>query len=275
MVRTDAATSGCTEVLIQAGRTLAHAVHGERAVSALVLGPESLFIDIMMNVPLIFYAAKETGDAELLRIAEAHCRTTREYLVRPDGSTAHEGTIRSGNGQVSATDHASRPQRAKLPGPAGWPGRCMATARSMVSPAMAEFLEVAERNADYWLAHLPADKVPYWDFDADLAQPLAVGPQKDTFGRRHRRQRPAGSEPANQVAAQRADRLSPARPWRCSTPWCDPSIWPCDTPGWEGILKHGVYHTRKNLGVDESVMWGEFFFVEALGKALAEVTEVA
>ena len=41
-----------------------------------------------------------------------------------------------------------------------------------------------------------------------------------------------------------------------------------DTPGWEGILKHGVYHTAKDLGVDESVMWGEFFFVEALTKVV-------
>src|SRR5438067_6268241 len=42
-----------------------------------------------------------------------------------------------------------------------------------------------------------------------------------------------------------------------------------ETPGWEGILKHGVYHTKKNLGVDESVMWGEYFFVEALTKVAA------
>ena len=28
------------------------------------------------------------------------------------------------------------------------------------------------------------------------------------------------------------------------------------TPGWEGILKHGVYHIHKNLGVDESVARG-------------------
>jgi unsaturated chondroitin disaccharide hydrolase len=41
--------------------------------------------------------------------------------------------------------------------------------------------------------------------------------------------------------------------------------------GWEGILKHGVYHIHKKLGVDESVMWGEYFFVEALSKALSEV----
>jgi unsaturated chondroitin disaccharide hydrolase len=44
-----------------------------------------------------------------------------------------------------------------------------------------------------------------------------------------------------------------------------------DMPGWEGILKHGVYHTAKNLGVDESVMWGEFFFVEALTKVVASM----
>ena len=38
--------------------------------------------------------------------------------------------------------------------------------------------------------------------------------------------------------------------------------------GWQGILKHGVYHVNKDLGVDESVMWGEFFFVEALSKLI-------
>ena len=40
------------------------------------------------------------------------------------------------------------------------------------------------------------------------------------------------------------------------------------TPGWEGVLKHGVYHFHKKLGVDESVMWGDYFFLEAVTKAL-------
>ena len=39
-------------------------------------------------------------------------------------------------------------------------------------------------------------------------------------------------------------------------------------PKWEGILKGGVYHVHKGLGVDESVMWGEYFFLEALDAAL-------
>jgi unsaturated chondroitin disaccharide hydrolase len=41
------------------------------------------------------------------------------------------------------------------------------------------------------------------------------------------------------------------------------------TPGWEGILKRGIYHQPKGVGVDESVMWGDYFFVESLDKALA------
>ena len=40
---------------------------------------------------------------------------------------------------------------------------------------------------------------------------------------------------------------------------------------WEGILKGGVYHVHKELGVDETVMWGEYFFVEALDQALRQL----
>ena len=37
---------------------------------------------------------------------------------------------------------------------------------------------------------------------------------------------------------------------------------------WEGTLKHGSYHEGKGLGVDESVMWGEYFFVETLARVV-------
>jgi unsaturated chondroitin disaccharide hydrolase len=37
---------------------------------------------------------------------------------------------------------------------------------------------------------------------------------------------------------------------------------------WEGVLKHGSYHEAKQLGVDESVMWGEYFFVETLARVV-------
>ncbi len=39
-------------------------------------------------------------------------------------------------------------------------------------------------------------------------------------------------------------------------------------PDWEGVLKGGVYYIHKGQAVDESVMWGECFFIEALEEAL-------
>src|SRR5437588_6954928 len=78
------------DVLIEAGRTLALRRQKGGYLASFV-GPHSLFIDIMMNVGLIFWAANETGDADLGQVALEHCRTTRRCLVRPDGGTAHEG----------------------------------------------------------------------------------------------------------------------------------------------------------------------------------------
>ncbi len=79
------------DVVIQAGRTLALRFVQKGEYLCSFVAPESLFIDIMMNVGIIFYAARVTGDGELLERAVKHCLTTRRFLVRGDGSTAHEG----------------------------------------------------------------------------------------------------------------------------------------------------------------------------------------
>ena len=80
------------EVLITAGRTLALRYNPRGKYLCSFIGPESLFIDIMMNVPLIFHAARESGDRSLHELAAAHCRTSETTLVparRLDGSRGH------------------------------------------------------------------------------------------------------------------------------------------------------------------------------------------
>ena len=79
------------EVIIQAGKTMGMRFKekGQRLRS--FVSEDSLFIDIMMNVGIVFYAAQQSGDADLLRKAHAHCMTTRRTIVRGDGSTSHEG----------------------------------------------------------------------------------------------------------------------------------------------------------------------------------------
>lgn len=253
------------DVLIQAGRTLAMRFMPRGQYLRSFVAPESLFIDIMMNVPLIFYAANETGDEPLREIAAAHCRTTRDKLVRSDGSTAHEAIFDTDTGEFLREDthQGWRPESAWARGLA-WSLYGFSQCYALTGDEA--YLDVAKRNAAYWLAHLPADKVPFWDFRADLEQPLPWGPQKDSS---------AGAIAASgllDLAAQTRSAPQSALYRETALAMLDALVEPqylaANTPGWEGILKHGVYHTKKNLGVDESVMWGEFFFVEALSKAI-------
>src|SRR5438309_6412983 len=71
-------------VLVDAGRALALR-RQQGGYLASFVGPQSLFIDIMMNVGIILWAANETGDQKLRDVALEHCRTTQRCLVRPDG----------------------------------------------------------------------------------------------------------------------------------------------------------------------------------------------
>lgn len=253
------------QVLIQAGRTLAMRFQPPGRYLCSFVAPESLFIDIMMNVPIIFYAANHSGDALLREIATAHCRTTRDTIVREDGSTAHEGIFDLVTGEFlrQSTHQGFAAESAWARGLA-WSlygySKCYALTDNP------EFLAVAERNAEYWLSHLPADHVPYWDFDADLQQPPPLGAQKESS---------AGAIAASGLLdlAQQTKSSAKAIAYRTTAlamldQLVQPEYLASETPGWEGILKHGVYHTTKNLGVDESVMWGEYFFVEALTKCL-------
>ncbi len=252
-------------ILIQAGRTLAMRFKERGQYLRSFVSDDSLFIDIMMNVPIIFYAARETNDAELLRIANAHCLTTRDTIVRPDGSTAHEGIFDLETGEFlrETTHQGLRPDSAWARGLA-WSLYGYSQCYGLTGNE--EYLAVAERNADYWLAHLPADGVPFWDFDADLSLPAPQGRQKETS---------AGAIAASGLLdlARQTKSADKAQSYAATArkmldALVQPEYLADQTPGWEGILKHGVYHTAKNLGVDESVMWGEYFFVEALTKVV-------
>jgi unsaturated chondroitin disaccharide hydrolase len=254
------------QVLIQAGRTLAMRFKEQGKYLRSFVSDDSLFIDIMMNVPIIFYAAIETGDRELARVATAHCRTTRDTLVRPDGSTAHEGIfdLQTGRFVRENTHQGLAPHSAWARGLA-W--SLYGYSKCYALTGQQKFLDVAEANARYWIDHLPADGVPFWDFHADVSQPPPWGAQKESS---------AGAIAASGLLdLSRLAKYSDSRQRyeQTALKMLDALVTPeylaIDTPGWEGILKHGVYHTKKNLGVDESVMWGEYFFVEGLTKIVA------
>lgn len=249
----------CREVLIDAGRTLAKRRQKGGYLSSFI-GPQSLFIDIMMNVGIILWAARETGDESLRALALEHCRTTARYLVRPDGSTAHEGIFDLETGQFlrEGTHQGWKSQSAWSRGLA-W-AMYGFTAVSRLSGEQ-EFLDLALRCARFYVEHAGPGLVPYWDMalpeDAPFFWDSSAGAiaacafldLAELASERH-------------VKEQCLVDASITLETLCSDAFLARS-----TPGWEGILLHGVYHLHKNLGVDESVAWGDHFFVEALVKA--------
>jgi unsaturated chondroitin disaccharide hydrolase len=247
-------------VLVQAGRTLALRFREKGAYLRSFLAENSLFIDIMMNVGIIFHAASQTGDQALLDIAMRHCLTTRRVLVRGDGSTAHEGLFDLETGEFlrQTTQQGFRGDSCWSRGLA-WALYGFGTAYRYAPDA--RFLRTAEACADFYLANCPADGVPPWDFDAPSESRALVDTSAAAIAA-------SGLLQLADIAgdAVKTKRYSDAAR-RILVTLCERYLAAGD-PSWEGILKGGVYHLHKGLGVGESVMWGEYFFVEALDRAL-------
>jgi unsaturated chondroitin disaccharide hydrolase len=249
------------DVIIDAGRTLALRREKGGYLRSFV-APESLFIDIMMNVGIIFWTARETGSKALREIALEHCRTTAKTIVRPDGSTAHEGIFDLDTGEfLRETTHQGYAANS------AWTrGLCWAlygfTAAYRLS-GEAEFLDVARLCADYYLRRAaPTGMVPWWDFDIPENGPRLWDSSAGAIAASGLFDLAEAIEnPRDKLHYQDAARTALAT--LCSEPFLATG-----DPEWEGILKHSVYHYHKNLGVDESVAWGEYFFVEALDKAI-------
>jgi unsaturated chondroitin disaccharide hydrolase len=132
----------------------------------------------------------------------------------------------------------------------------------------ARFLRTAELCADFYIRQTPADGVPFFDYDTP-----ADGP----------RHKDSSAAAITAAALLRLARLTPdaaksvlyeQTAHRILLTLSGPPYLAAGVQGWEGILREGVYHLHKGLGVGESVMWGEYFFVEALERAL-RLTEQA
>jgi len=257
---------GLNDVLIQAGRTMGLRFKEQGQYLRSFVAENSLFIDIMMNVGIVFYAALQTGDADLLCKAHAHCLTTRRTLVRGDGSTAHEGLFDLETGEFlrQATHQGWRGDSAWARGQ-GWALTGFGAAYALTGER--KYLQTARMCADFYLENTSFDDdAPFgpgvppndWDEAGSQAESSAAAIAASGLLNLARLvQDPVHAARYRQAALIILDRLT------------GPAYLADRTPGWEGILRHGSYHQRKGLGVDESVMWGEYFFVEALDKALA------
>src|SRR5882757_2101197 len=126
-----------------------------------------VIIDNMMNLELLFAATRLTGDSSFYKIAVAHANTAMKNHFRKDYSSYHVVDYDTVTGKVASrvTHQGYADESAWSRGQAwGLYGYTMCY-RETKNKA---FLEQADHIAAFILNHpnLPADKVPYWDFNA-------------------------------------------------------------------------------------------------------------
>lgn len=126
-----------------------------------------VIIDNMMNLELLFWATRESSDSTYYNIAVNHARTTLKNHFRPDYSCYHVidyDTI-TGNVLKKNTHQGLSHESAWSRGQA-WAlyGYTMCYRETKLP----EFLQQAQKVEEYLFnhPHMPADLVPYWDFDA-------------------------------------------------------------------------------------------------------------
>jgi unsaturated chondroitin disaccharide hydrolase len=214
-----------------------------------------VIIDNMMNLELLFWASKHGGQAAWYDMAVSHALKTMANHVRADGSTYQVVTYDPTSGAVKSksTNQGYNTESTWSRGQA-WAvyGFTMAY-RETGDP---RFLDMARRTADYFIAHLPSDKVPYWDFEL----PSVTGQPRDSSAAAIAASGLIELSQRENDAQRSATYLNATR--NILTSLSSPAYLAEGTTN-KAILLHGTQN-KPNGKYDSGLIYGDYYFVEAL-----------
>ncbi len=132
--------------------------HGE-------IGKAFSSIDSLQAVPLLQWAARRTGDDKYRRVAISHTTRVLDIHCRWDGSVVQSSELNSENGYVLRHfTHKGYADDSVWGRAQGW-GMLYSAMAVAQYPNEGRWLKQSMASADWWLAHVPADQVAYWDFN--------------------------------------------------------------------------------------------------------------
>ncbi|MDO4295376.1 MAG: glycoside hydrolase family 88 protein [bacterium] len=222
-----------------------------------------LIIDCLLNMPLLFWASKVTGDPKFAEKAKAHIQTAMKCIIREDNSTYHTFFFNPETGEPTegVTHQGYRNGSAWARGQA-WGIYGAALAYRWIQDE--EYIDIFYKVTDYFLSHLPSDLVPYWDFDFDDGsdEPRDSSAAAIAACGMLEMSKALPKEKAEYYTSM-AKRLMYALVNSCAV---------TDPAKSNGLLLHGTYAKQSpyngcsNNGVDECVAWGDYFYMEALAR---------
>jgi unsaturated chondroitin disaccharide hydrolase len=212
-------------------------------------------IDSLMNTPLLYWASAETGDTRYALAAGRHARQLRDHMLRDEGSTFHTffWDPESGEPLRGATEQGHADDSCWARGQA-WAIYGFAINHRLSGDAT--LLVASRRCADYFLRHLPADRIPHWD----LALSDGAGEPRDSSAA-------AIAVTGLMELAGMLDAAAAERYRREAIGILDALVAGYATGGAIGgraLIERGVYDAPKNLGVNEGNLWGDYFYLESL-----------
>ncbi|MGR8927500.1 glycoside hydrolase family 88 protein (plasmid) [Rhizobium leguminosarum] len=218
-------------------------------------------IDCLLNLPLLYWASRETGDPKYREIALIHARTTLANSVRPDDSTYHTFYMDPVTGAPvrGATKQGYRDDSAWARGQA-WAISGMAL--SYRYERIEEYRQTFDRLLAFYLNRLPADIVPYWDlvFSDGDGEPRDSSSASITACGLLEMADLVEPEPAARYRTL-ARRMMKSLADHYAVK--DPAVS-------NGLVLHATYskkspfNTCRGEGVDECVSWGDYYYMEAL-----------
>ena len=126
-----------------------------------------VIIDNMMNLELLFEATKISGDSIFHKIAVEHANTTLKNHFRENNSTWHVLDYNPKNGAIRMrVTHQGINDNSAWARGQGWAIYGFTMAYRYTKDV--KYLNQAKATASFFLNHknLPEDGIPYWDFDA-------------------------------------------------------------------------------------------------------------
>lgn len=220
-------------------------------------GDFRVIVDGMPCLELLLWGSRNGGPQAWYDMAVSHAVRTRDEFIRPDGGSYHVVQFDAATGTVNRKEtHQGYSADSTWSRGQAWGiyGFTMVY-RYTRDP---RFLLAAQRMADYFITHLPADHVPYWDFDTP--EPVPV---RDSSA--------AAITCAGLLELSTLVKEAPIRAsyWQAAEDilgsLCSP-VYLSDGQVSDGILLHGTYNYNESRGVDASLIWGDYYFVEALAR---------
>jgi unsaturated chondroitin disaccharide hydrolase len=122
-------------------------------------------IDSLQAVPLLFWAAAKTGDASFAEIAARHTTRVLDIHMRPDGSIIQSSELNSENGSVVRHFTHKGFSDTSVWGRAQAWGLVYTAIALTHRPHDKRWMQQLIAGADWWMTHVPASTVAFWDFD--------------------------------------------------------------------------------------------------------------